>query len=87
MQNTSTSTDVNIEAIQRKAYELWLKGGCRDGVAEQNWTEAERLVRAEQAQDSARQQPRSDPPRALSSEPVQQMDQRQNGKKSVAKRH
>lgn len=28
--------------IADRAYHLWLDGGCREGLAEQNWLEAER---------------------------------------------
>ena len=83
MQTSSTPPSTVIEAIQHKAYELWVKGGCREGVAEQNWIEAEQLVRSTKTTDSVRPAPKSDPPsapRAASSAPVAQ-------KTSQKKRH
>jgi hypothetical protein len=83
MQTSSTRPANDIEAIQHKAYELWVKGGRREGVADQNWAEAERLVRAAQTTDSVRPAPKSDPPsapRAASSAPMAQ-------KTSQKKRH
>ena len=75
MQNTSTSPTIDIEAIQHKAYELWVKGGRREGVAEQNWIEAERQVLSSQKEPAIRPAPSSEPPsapRAASSVPVAQ---------------
>lgn len=34
----------DLSAISRLAYELWEKGGRREGTAEQNWLEAERIL-------------------------------------------
>jgi hypothetical protein len=34
----------DFKAISQLAYELWEKGGRRDGTAEQNWIEAERIL-------------------------------------------
>jgi hypothetical protein len=87
MQTSSTPPSKVIEAIQHKAYELWVKGGCREGVAEQNWIEAEQLVRSTQTADSVRPTPKSDPPsspRAASSAPVAQ---KTSQKKNSMKRH
>jgi len=53
MQTQQANSTVELEAVQRKAYELWVQGGCREGVAEQNWKEAERLVQATQPQRAA----------------------------------
>jgi len=53
MQTQQANSTVELEAVQHKAYELWVQGGCREGVAEQNWKEAERLVQATQPQRAA----------------------------------
>jgi hypothetical protein len=85
MQTQQSNSAVEIEAVQRKAYELWVQGGCREGVAEQNWKEAERLVRATQAQRAEPSAPASEPSsahRAPSSPPAAQT----NNKKAM-KRH
>ncbi len=37
-------TMVDFSAISQLAYELWEKGGRRDGTAGQNWLEAERIL-------------------------------------------
>lgn len=34
----------DFRAISRLAYELWEKSGRREGMAEQNWLEAERIL-------------------------------------------
>lgn len=34
----------DFKAISELAYELWEKGGRRNGTAEQNWLEAERIL-------------------------------------------
>ena len=57
MQTQQANSTVELEAVQRKAYELWVQGGCREGVADQNWKEAERLVQATQPQRVATQAP------------------------------
>lgn len=64
MQTQQANSTVELEAVQRKAYELWMQGGCRDGVAEQNWNEAERLVRATQPQRAETSAPTLEPPSA-----------------------
>ena len=35
------------QRIQSKAYDLYLQGGCVPGRDQENWLEAERLVKAE----------------------------------------
>jgi hypothetical protein len=60
MQIQQANSTVELEAVQRKAYELWVQGGCREGVAEQNWNEAERLVQAMQPQRAATPAPASE---------------------------
>jgi len=72
MQIQQANSTIELEAVQRKAYELWVQGGCREGVAEQNWNEAERLLRAAQSQRAEKSAPVSEPPsapRASSSPP------------------
>jgi len=88
MQTQQTNSTVELEAVQRKAYELWVQGGCREGVAEQNWNEAERMVQATQPQRAATPAPAPEPPsapRASSAPPVAQTNS-MNSKKSM-KRH
>jgi len=85
MQTQQANSTVELEAVQLKAYELWVQGGCREGVAEQNWNEAERLVQATQPQRAATSVPAAEPPsapRTSSSPPTAQS----NNKKSM-KRH
>ena len=54
-QSISTSPRVESNAIRQKAYELWLSGGRLGGVAEQNWLEAERILKSTSAPASAPQ--------------------------------
>lgn len=86
MQSTSTTPVTDIAAIQRKAYELWLSGGCREGVAEQNWAEAERLVSESQAAPALRTAPVSEPPSAPRLATSAVVTEKPNQKKSL-KRH
>jgi len=44
MQTQSANT-IDREAVARKAYELWVQGGRREGVADQNWAQAEQMLR------------------------------------------
>ena len=64
MQNISMNHRVDNENVQRKAYELWISGGCRDGVAEQNWLEAEKILSSTEASISTHATPVSQPPSA-----------------------
>jgi hypothetical protein len=41
------------ERIAMRAYEKWLKGGCRHGRDQQDWIEAEKELRAEMAKAPA----------------------------------
>jgi hypothetical protein len=91
MQTQQANSTVELEAVQRKAYELWLQGGCREGVAEQNWNEAVRLVQGTQPQQATQPLQAATPtraseppssPRASSSSPMTHP----NNKKSM-KRH
>ena len=85
MMQTQQANSIDQETVARKAYELWVQGGRREGVAEENWIQAEQLVRANQApKTEAKSAPKSDPPsspRSSSSLPAAH-----NGKKST-KRH
>ncbi len=86
MMQTQQANSIDKEAVARKAYELWVQGGRRDGVAEENWIQAEQIVRANQAPKAeAKSAPKSDPPsspRSSSSLPAAHV----NNKKSM-KRH
>jgi hypothetical protein len=63
------------EAIRAKAHQLWLDRGCPPGEADQDWFEAERLLRAEAAElaESEEQPPSSSKarPRASSAPPAE----------------
>ena len=61
MQHASMSQNVDPESVRRKAYELWINGGRRDGVADQNWLEAEQILSATQATISTRTTPLAQP--------------------------
>lgn len=54
------------EAIRTRAYELWERAGRPDGGHEEHWLEAERQLRAEEAQQPGRSRPdeatETDPP-------------------------
>jgi hypothetical protein len=41
------------ERIAMRAYEKWLKGGCKHGRDQQDWIEAEKELRAEMAKAPA----------------------------------
>lgn len=43
----ATVTGVTQEKIAKRAYELWLKRGCRHGCDMQDWLDAEAEVKAE----------------------------------------
>jgi hypothetical protein len=83
---TQTAQTIDRDTVAAKAYELWVAGGKKDGVAEQNWIEAEKLVRESATVKVASAAPKSDPPsapRASSAPPVANIS---NGKKGN-KRH
>ena len=46
--------NIQHETIQKRAYELWIDGGCVDGRADEHWLRAERelnhLVKAAPAE-------------------------------------
>jgi hypothetical protein len=70
MQQASMSQRIDSENVRLKAYELWIKGGQRDGVAEQNWLEAEKILSSTQAAPSTHSAPTSQPPKAPQAAPV-----------------
>lgn len=45
--NGSETYNPTTEEIGKRAYEKWLKRGCIDGYAQQDWLEAEAELRAE----------------------------------------
>jgi len=51
---STTSTSVPREKIAMRAYEKWLKSGCRHGCDQQHWLEAEAEIRAEMARSTRR---------------------------------
>ena len=59
MHHTAINSSVDSESVRLKAYELWVKGGKRDGVADQNWLEAERVLRSTEASISTYDTPKS----------------------------
>jgi len=61
MHNTAMNRPVESESVRLKAYELWVNGGKRDGVAVQNWIEAERLLRTTESSTSPQSLPKSVP--------------------------
>lgn len=46
---TASAVDpvISVEAIQAKAFELWQLRGRREGFAEQDWKDAEAMLKAE----------------------------------------
>jgi hypothetical protein len=40
---------IDVQAIRRRAHELWLRRGCPTGTPELDWQQAERELRAEAA--------------------------------------
>lgn len=40
---------IDVQAIRRRAHELWLRRGCPTGTPELDWQQAERELRAESA--------------------------------------
>lgn len=70
MQQASMSQRIDSENVRRKAYELWISGGRRDGVAEQNWLEAEKIVSSTEATLSTRSAPTTQPPKAPEATPA-----------------
>ena len=53
------SAHIDENAVRAKAHELWVQRGCPQNSAEDDWYQAERLLRAEKKQPPmAAQQPR-----------------------------
>ncbi len=75
MQQASTIQRNDSENVRRKAYELWITGGRRDGVAEQNWLEAEKILSSTDAALSTRSAPATQPPKALGATSVTPLPQ------------
>jgi len=75
MQQASTSQRSDSENVRRKAYELWITGGRRDGVAEQNWLEAEKILSSTEAILSTRLAPATQPPKAAEATPATPLPQ------------
>jgi hypothetical protein len=48
----ATVTGVTQEKIAKRAYELWLKRGCKHGCDKQDWLDAEAEVKAETARSA-----------------------------------
>lgn len=44
------STSPSHDDIARLAYQLWVERGCGDGMAEQDWLEAEQRLQMREAQ-------------------------------------
>jgi hypothetical protein len=64
MQQISTSGGLDNDVVRRKAYELWVNGGRRGGVAEQNWLEAEQILSSTKSTVSIRSTSANPAPRA-----------------------
>jgi Protein of unknown function (DUF2934) len=45
--NQTVNNPTLRERVAKRAYEKWLKGGCKQGCDKQNWLEAEAEVMAE----------------------------------------
>lgn len=44
---------IDVQAIRRRAHELWLRRGCPTGTPELDWQQAERELRVEAAHGTA----------------------------------
>jgi len=53
---------IDVQAVRRRAHELWLRRGCPTGTPELDWLEAERELSAQSAPSAAR--PAATPSRA-----------------------
>ena len=47
VESAPAKAEISREAIARRAYELWVRQGCRHGWDQQHWLEAEKQLRAE----------------------------------------
>ncbi len=61
MQHATISQTVDTESVRHMAYEIWVKGGRREGMAEQNWLEAERILNAAPPSHSTHTAPSTPP--------------------------
>ena len=52
-QPATTSSAPPLEKVAKRAYEIWLKGGCKHGCDKQHWYEAEMELRTEMKSTSA----------------------------------
>ena len=48
-----TTSAIPRERIAMRAYEKWMKGGCKHGCDKQNWLEAEAELKAEMSRSGA----------------------------------
>lgn len=46
-QATTTQVGVPPDKVAKRAFEKWMKGGCKHGCDKQHWFEAEAELRAE----------------------------------------
>jgi hypothetical protein len=82
------TTHIDENAIRAKAHELWVQRGCPQNSAQDDWYQAERLLKAQAetrtvAQSPARVQPLSDPPTEPNSDaPARQKESAATGKGS-----
>jgi hypothetical protein len=47
------TSGIPTERIAMRAYEKWMKGGCKHGCDKQNWLEAEAELKAEMTRSTA----------------------------------
>jgi hypothetical protein len=52
-QATTMTPQIPKDRIAMRAYEKWMKGGCKEGCDKQNWLEAEAELKAEMARPAA----------------------------------
>jgi len=60
------SVELDEEAVRAKAHQLWVERGCPEGTSDEDWYEAERILResgqaAGPAEAPAEPEPASDP--------------------------
>ncbi len=46
-QSTAAQASLPLEKVAKRAFEKWMKGGCKHGCDKQHWFEAEAELRAE----------------------------------------
>ncbi len=52
-QAPTTQVSLPSEKVAKRAFEKWMKGGCKHGCDKQHWYEAEAEIRAEQTKTGA----------------------------------